>query len=192
MSVDPLQTLSNWMEQARQQGVVEPEAMALATASAAAVPSVRIVLCRGIDDRGVSFYSNYESRKGQDLAENPRAAGCFLWQPLGRQVRVEGPVERLSAAASDAYFSRRPRGHQISAWVSAQSQPIGSIEDLRRRAGELAARYEGREVPRPPYWGGYLLRAEVVELWTQGADRLHERVRFTRSEAGWTQQLLSP
>jgi pyridoxamine 5'-phosphate oxidase len=190
--MDPLETLAQWVEEARARGVSEPEAMALATATAAGVPSARIVLCRGIDARGLRFFTNYESRKGVELDSNPHAAATFFWPELERQVRVEGPAERLPAEESDAYFGQRLRGHQLSAWASAQSRPLGSLELLRQLAGELAAQYAGRAVPRPEYWGGYLLRASVVELWTRGRDRLHDRVRYERSGDGWRSEQLAP
>jgi pyridoxamine 5'-phosphate oxidase len=189
---DPLETLAQWLEEARRRGMAEPEAMALATATPAGVPSVRIVLCRGIDDRGLRFFTNYESQKGLELGANPRAAATFLWPVLERQVRVEGRAERLPAAESDAYFAGRPRGHQISAWVSSQSRPVSSLESLRQRAAELETEHQGRPIPRPPYWGGYLLRPNSVELWTRGADRLHDRVRHERTAAGWTSVRLAP
>jgi pyridoxamine 5'-phosphate oxidase len=188
----PLETLAAWIEEARDRGAVEPESMALATATPGGVASVRIVLCRGIDTRGLRFFTNYESRKGSELDRNPRAAVVFHWPVLGRQVRVEGPVERLSAAESDAYFHARPRGHQLSAWASAQSRPVASLDELRRRMADLTAQYEGREVPRPPYWGGFLLRASSVELWAQGADRVHDRVHYSLDEGAWRAQRLAP
>jgi pyridoxamine 5'-phosphate oxidase len=188
----PLETLAAWIEEARERGATEPEAMALATSTRAGAPSVRVVLCRGIDTRGLRFFTNYESRKGIELERNPHASAAFYWGVLGRQIRVEGEVERLSPAESDAYFHSRPRGHQLSAWASAQSRPLGSQEELRRRMEELTTQYEGREVPRPPYWGGYLLRASTVELWAEGADRLHDRVRYELHAGAWTAQRLGP
>lgn len=189
---NPLETFAQWLEEARQRGMAEPEAMALATATRAGAPSVRIVLCRGIDAEGIRFFTNYESRKGRELDANPAAAASFFWPVLDRQVRVEGRAERLPAADSDAYFDHRPRGHQISAWASAQSRPLPSLDSLRNRAAELATEHEGRPVPRPPYWGGYRLRASAIELWTKGADRLHERLLYERGAAGWTCTRLAP
>jgi pyridoxamine 5'-phosphate oxidase len=166
--------------------------MALATATAEGVPSVRIVLCRGIDSRGLRFYTNYESRKGDELAANPHASACFFWPLLDVQVRVEGHVTRLSDTDSDAYFERRPRGHRLSALVSAQSRPIASIDALREEARRIEAAYEGKPVPRPAYWGGYLLAPAVVEFWIRGADRLHERIRFERAGDSWRPTRLAP
>jgi pyridoxamine 5'-phosphate oxidase len=188
----PLETLAAWIEEARERGASEPEAMALATATKAGVPSVRTVLCRGIDVRGIRFYTNYESRKGIELDHNLRAAVVFYWPNLGRQTRVDGEVERLSPAESDAYFHSRPRGHQLSAWASAQSRPLASQDELRKRMEELSAQYEGRDVPRPAYWGGYLLRATTVELWAEGTNRLHDRVRYELNDGVWTAQRLAP
>jgi pyridoxamine 5'-phosphate oxidase len=166
--------------------------MALATTSRAAAPSVRIVLCRGIDARGLRFFTNYESRKGVELEANARAAVVFFWPELRVQVRVEGNVERLAAAESDEYFEHRPRGHRLSALVSAQSRPIANLEALRERARLLESEYEGRPVPRPEYWGGYLLRPTAIEFWTEGRDRLHERVRFDLDAGGWRATPLAP
>lgn len=190
--MDPLQTLADWIEEARAKGAAEPDAMALGTATRDGIPSVRIVLCRGVDARGVRFFTNYESRKGLELADNPRAAATFFWPELARQARVEGAVARCSADESDDYFAHRPRGHQLSAWASAQSRPIAGLPWLRAQAGDVVRRYEGKDVPRPPYWGGYRLEPRAIELWKAGADRLHDRVRFERSESGWSATQLAP
>jgi len=189
---DPLDTVAEWLEEARRGGMPEPEAMALATATSTGAPSVRIVLCRGLDARGLRFFTNYESRKGRELDANPAAAATFHWPVLDRQARIEGRAERLPAADSDAYFDHRPRGHQISAWASAQSRSLSTLEALKQKAAEIATEYEGRGVPRPPYWGGYLLRPSAVELWTKGPDRLHDRIRYERIAAGWTSVRLAP
>jgi pyridoxamine 5'-phosphate oxidase len=166
--------------------------MALATATRTGAPSVRIVLCRGLDAQGLRFFTNYESRKGNELDANPAAAATFHWPVLDRQARIEGRAERLPAADSDAYFDHRPRGHQISAWASAQSRSLSTLEALKQKAAEIATEYEGRVVPRPPYWGGYLLRPSIVELWTKGPDRLHDRIRYERTVGGWTSVRLAP
>jgi pyridoxamine 5'-phosphate oxidase len=188
----PLERAAAWIREARESGVPEPEAMALATVSPSGAPSVRIVLCRGVDSRGLRFFTNYESRKGEELRHNPRAAVVFHWAALGRQLRVEGAVERLPAAESDAYFAERPREHRLSALASAQSRPIRSLQDVRERVDELRRDLVGQAVTRPPFWGGYLIVADVVELWTRGADRLHDRVRFTRQGSEWIAQCLAP
>jgi pyridoxamine 5'-phosphate oxidase len=166
--------------------------MTLATASADGAPSARMVLLKAADEDGFVFYSGYDSRKGSELAANPRAALVFYWQSLGRQVRVEGPVERASAEESDAYFASRPRASRLAAWASEQSRPLASRADLDRRYAELEAEYEGREVPRPERWGGYRLRPEAIEFWQHRDNRLHERIRYTRAREGWTAELLSP
>ena len=190
--IDPLTRLAALIDDARRGGASEPDAMALATATPAGVPSVRIVLCRGVDARGLRFYTNYESRKGDELAGNAHAAACFFWPSLDVQLRAEGVVEKLTAAESDAYFDRRPRGNRLSALVSAQSRPIASLEALREQARELESAYEGKAVPRPAYWGGYLLAPIAMEIWTRGADRLHERIRYERRGATWEPTRLAP
>ncbi len=190
----PLQTLALWLDEARAAGAPEPEAMALATVGPDGRPSVRVVLCRGLGDDGLSFFTNYDSRKGRELAGCAHAAAAFHWPLLRRQVRVEGGVTMLSAADSDAYFRSRPRGSQLSAAVSPQSAPIESLERLREEKRRLEASLGGAAVPRPPRWGGYLLQAIRVELWTNGEDRLHERLLFERAAPGshWVLQRLAP
>src|SRR5262249_29195717 len=168
---DPLEQLAHWYEHAVAAGLPEPEAMALATATPEGVPSVRFVLLKGIDARGVEFYTNYESRKGRELAANPRAALAILWKPLQRQVRVEGAVERLSAEESDAYFAGRARGSRLGAWASKQSTEIPDREWLEARLAEADAAH-GEDVPRPDYWGGYVLRPDAIEFWEGRPNRL--------------------
>jgi pyridoxamine 5'-phosphate oxidase len=189
----PLARVREWYEEAVAAGVVEPEIMALATADPDGRPSVRMVLLKGIDERGIRFFTNYESRKGRELAANPRAAVAIHWQPLGRQVRMEGPVERLSGEESDAYFASRPPGSRIGALASRQGAVLRSREELEDRAAELAARYGDGPVPRPDWWGGYLLRPEAVEFWEHRENRLHERVHFLLEPDGsWRTDRLSP
>jgi pyridoxamine 5'-phosphate oxidase len=188
---DPLAQLQDWYAEARAAGVHEPEAAALATASADGRPSVRMILLRGVDARGVAFYTNRESRKGRELAENPRAAIAIHWPEQERQVRLEGPVEPLSDAESDAYFESRPHGSRLGAWASHQGAEIPDDEDLDARVEALAERYPGA-VPRPPYWGGYLLRPEAVEFWQGRPSRLHDRIHFLRDGDGWRSARLSP
>ena len=180
-----------WFDAARAAGVHEPEAAALATASPDGRPSVRIVLIRGIDARGISWYTNRESRKGRELAANPRAAVAFHWAALERQVRLEGPVEPLTDAESDAYFAGRPHGSRIGAWASRQGTVIPDTAHLDARVAEFAARYPD-EVPRPPYWGGYLLRPDAVEFWQGRPNRLHDRIHHVRAGEGWRVERLSP
>jgi pyridoxamine 5'-phosphate oxidase len=191
--VNPLETARDWYEAAVAAGVPEPEAMALATASAAGAPSVRYVLLRGIDERGIRFYTNYESRKGRELAENPRAAATLYWRAHHRAIRLEGGVERLSAEESDAYFAQRARGSQIGAWASAQSRPIPDRKWLDERLLDAEARFEDSDVPRPPFWGGFRLVPEAVEFWEGRVNRLHDRQRFEREpDGGWRCERLSP
>jgi pyridoxamine 5'-phosphate oxidase len=190
--MSPLSTLASWIAEAEAKGVPDPVAMALATVGPGGVPSVRFVLCRGIDETGVRFYTNYESRKGQELAQNTCAAAVFHWAALERQVRIEGRAERLSAEENDAYFSSRPRGSQIASAVSPQSRPITAIEDLYARCADLEARLADAPVSRPAHWGGYLLRATSVELWRGGVDRLHDRLLYARRGELWEQTRLAP
>ena len=165
--------------------------MSLATVDPDGMPDVRTVLLKGIDERGVSFYSNYESRKGRELAANPRAALAILWKPLDRQVRLEGPVERLTGEESDEYFASRGRGSRLGAWASKQSTEIPGRETLDDALADAEARYPD-DVPRPPYWGGFLLRPDVIEFWSGRPDRLHDREEFRREGDGWRSRRLSP
>lgn len=190
--VTPLETLEAWMKEAEAAGAVEPAAMALATVNAEGVPSVRYVLCRGIDARGIRFFTNYESPKARDLEATHRAAAAFHWAQLARQVRVEGRVVHATPEESDAYFAGRPRGHQLSAVVSPQSRPIASLDELHARYAELATSLGGKPVPRPSGWGGYWLLADVVELWQGKPDRMHDRVRFQRDGDVWRPTRLAP
>ena len=189
----PLRLVRDWYEEAVAAGLPEPNAMALATASADGAPAVRFLLLKGIDDDGIRFYTNYESRKGRELAANPRAALAMYWNPLARQVRIEGPVERLPGEDSDAYFASRAVGSRLGAWGSPQGRPIPDRAWLEARVEEAAARYPGDDIPRPPYWGGYLLRPTAVELWQGRPDRLHDRRSFLRSGDGtWREARLAP
>jgi pyridoxamine 5'-phosphate oxidase len=190
--IEPLRQFREWFETARAAGVEVPETMTLATATADGAPSARMVLLKGADEDGFVFFTGYESRKGAEIEQNPRAALVFHWQPLGRQVRVEGPVERVREQESAEYFASRPRGSQLAAWASRQSRPLESREELERRYVELEREYEGREVPRPPHWGGFRLRPEAIEFWEHRDNRMHERLRYTRASDGWSVELLSP
>jgi pyridoxamine 5'-phosphate oxidase len=192
MTENPLERFQEWFREAEQVGVEVPEVMTLATADAGGTPSARMLLLKSADEDGFVFYSGYASRKGGELDENPRAALVFYWRPLGKQIRVEGRVERVSEAESAAYFATRPRGSQLAAWASQQSLPLASREELGRRYGELERVYEGREVPLPPHWGGYRLRPEAIEFWQHRENRLHDRIRYTRAREGWRHELLSP
>ena len=192
LSQDPLELFEHWFAEAKRAGVEVPEAMTLATATGGGVPSARMVLLKGADEDGFAFYTGYGSRKSEELEQNPRAALVFYWRPLGRQVRVEGSVERVSEPESAAYFATRPRGSQLAAWASQQSRPLGSREELERRYAELEREYEGRDVPLPPHWGGYRLRPEAIEFWEHRENRLHDRTRYTRAREGWKVERLSP
>src|SRR3954452_25248286 len=177
--VGPIDQLTSWLQEAHVAGIEQPEAMALATVDPDGAPGVRMVLLRGLDERGLVFYTNATSRKGEALKAHPRAALAFHWDAVGRQVRVEGPVSLVSDDESDAYFRSRPRPSQLAAWASEQSREIPSREALMERYGELAARYEGREVERPPHWRGYRVSPERIEFWEHGAHRLHDRTVYT-------------
>ena len=189
---DPIERFREWFREAERAGVEVPEAMTLATADADGAPSARMLLLKGADDEGFVFYSGYVSRKAGELDQNPRAALVFYWRRVGKQVRVEGRVERVSEAESAAYFATRPRGSQLAAWASQQSHHLESREELERRYAELEQEYEGREVPRPPHWGGFRLRPDAIEFWEHRENRLHDRFRYTRAREGWIAELLSP
>lgn len=189
---DPIELFGDWFKAAEESGIFMPEAMALATATPAGAPSVRMVLHKGVDARGFVFYTNYGSRKASELEANPQAALCFHWAVLERQVRIEGAVERVSHEESEAYFSSRGRGSRIGAWASHQSEALPSRQVLEERVRHYDKEYPGEEVPLPPYWGGYLLRPSRMEFWQGKADRLHERLVFSRQGDGWSTQRLYP
>jgi pyridoxamine 5'-phosphate oxidase len=188
---DPVALFNEWFSEALAAGIEVPEAMTLATADADGRPSARMLLLKSADERGFTFFTGYESRKGRELAENPRAALVFYWRRLGRQVRVEGAVRRLSAEESDAYWATRPPRSRAAAAASRQSEPLESLEVLGADAERLLAEHGG-DVPRPERWGGYLLEPEAIELWQHRDDRLHERVRYTRAREGWHAERLAP
>jgi pyridoxamine 5'-phosphate oxidase len=190
VDADPVVQFGRWFEQAEQAGLLEPTAMTLATATPDGRPSARMVLLRGFDERGFCFYTNYESRKGVELAANPRAALVFWWGELERQVRIEGRVEPTSRSESEAYFHSRPPGSQLSAAASPQSRVIDGRATLERRVAELAA--GTGQVPLPDFWGGYRLAHEVVEFWQGRPNRLHDRLRYRRVAGAWKIERLAP
>lgn len=185
--------LRAWFDAAVASGtVVEPNAIQLATVDAAGRPSVRTVLVKALDARGIVFYTSYQSAKAADLAGNPYAAAVFAWLPLERQARLSGPVERVARAETEAYFASRPRGSQLAAWASEQSSVIDSRASLEAEVRAVEARFEGVDVPAPPDWGGYRLRPEVVEFWQGRHDRLHDRLRHRLVDGDWVVERLAP
>jgi pyridoxamine 5'-phosphate oxidase len=189
---DPIELFVAWFEAARESGILLPESVALATSTPDGMPSVRMVLLKDVDARGFVFFTNYESQKAREIEANPRAALCFHWPVLQRQVRVAGQVTRVATEESEAYFTTRGRGSQIGAWASRQSERLPSREDLERRAREAEERFTGGEVPLPPFWGGYRLDPARLEFWQGRADRLHDRLVFRRERDGWATQRLYP
>ena len=189
--VDPIGQFNDWLTEARAAAVPLPEAMTLATADASGRPSARMLLLKGADERGFAFFTGYESRKGRELEENPRAAIVVYWNALGRQVRVEGTVRRLPVEESDEYWATRPARSRAAAAASRQSEPLASLESLEAEAERLLAEHGG-EVPRPERWGGYLLEPDAIELWQHRDDRLHDRIRFTREGGSWRAERLAP
>lgn len=190
---DPVAQFRAWFAEAQAAGQPEPEAMALATASPSSVPSVRFVLMRGFDERGLVFFTNGRSRKGREMEANPVAAAVFRWKRVDRQVRVSGPVGAITAAESDAYFAGRDRGSQLGAWASAQSEPLAGRHELELALAEVVERFAGVDVPRPPWWGGYRISPVEFEFWQHGDDRLHDRfVYVRRSDQDWDLTRLNP
>jgi pyridoxamine 5'-phosphate oxidase len=193
---DPIAQFRDWFDDALDAEVHEPNAMTLATAAPDAAPSARIVLLKGLDERGFQFYTNYESQKGRELAQNPHVALVFWWPPLERQVRIEGRAERLPDAESTDYFHSRPRGSQLGAWASPQSRVVEHREALEQTLEEVTAEYEDADdIPRPPHWGGYVVRPTALEFWQGRPNRLHDRLRYRRDDvdaADWTLERLAP
>ena len=189
---NPLVQFQRWYQEVLQAGIVEPTAMALATASSDGVPSARMVLLKGLDQRGFVFFTNYESPKGKDLAENPRAALLFWWGVFQRQIRISGTIERVSAAESDEYFRTRPVGSRLGAVASKQSTVLASRAALEQQVEKLRATYSDRNVPRPDWWGGYRIAPSVIEFWQGRQDRLHDRLRYTKKNDRWIIERLSP
>ena len=190
---DPLKLFCRWLEEARQRGLVLPNAVNLATVDAEGRPRARMVLFKGLEAGGFVFYTNYHSDKARELAARADAALTFWWEPPGRQVRVEGTVHRLDEETSDAYFKARPRDSQIGAYASRQSEEVADHHQLERQYREIEQRFEGREIPRPEFWGGYALSPNLIEFWQNASGRMHDRIRYQRTAEGdWRQDRLSP
>ncbi|HYD17900.1 MAG TPA: pyridoxamine 5'-phosphate oxidase [Patescibacteria group bacterium] len=189
---DPIELFHEWIAEAAQTEPNDPEATALATVSADGQPSVRMVLMKGVDDQGFRFYTNLESRKSGELLHNPKAAMVFHWKTMRRQVRVEGTVSQTPAWAVDAYFKTRHVLSRLGAWASRQSQPLESREELEGRVKEYAQKFKGQDIPRPPHWGGFILKPARIEFWQEGEGRLHDRFVFSRNGDGWDLTRLNP
>ena len=189
---DPIALMQDWMRDAEKEEPVNPTAVALATSASDGMPSVRMVLLRGLDERGLVFYTNLESRKGHELHDNPKAAMCFYWRQLGRQLRVEGTIELVDDSEADAYFQSRDRGSRIGAWASKQSQQLESRHALEKRVAKFMAKFGVGAVPRPDFWSGYRLNPQRIEFWTQGQFRLHDRHIYERDGDGWKTERLYP
>jgi pyridoxamine 5'-phosphate oxidase len=192
MQHQPLLQFKELLSQAERAGARPHNAFALATAGSDGQPAVRMLLLKEVDDRGLVFYTNLGSRKARQLGDNPRAAACFWWQALQRQVRFEGRVEAISESQADEYFASRPRGSQLGAWASRQSSAISAREELLAAFASMEAKYKDAPVPRPPFWSGYRLVPELIEFWKEEPDRLHQRQLYTRDAGGWQLALLAP
>lgn len=190
---DPLIQFQQWFDEAIQARVLEPNAMTLSTISANGFPSSRIILLKGIEEKGFSFYTNYNSRKAKEIAENPKVASNFFWPELERQVRIEGVIEKTSEEVSDVYFKSRPRGSQVGAWASPQSALIEGRDILQDRFKEIEERFAGKDVPRPKHWGGYIILPQKIEFWQGRASRLHDRILYTqKKDHSWVVSRLAP
>lgn len=192
VDVNPIAQFNKWFAEVQRAEVAEPNAMSLATSTSDGFPSARIVLLKGVSDEGFVFYTDYRSQKGQELTANPKAALCFFWQPLERQVRIAGTVERVSRAESAEYFASRPIGSRIGATASVQSSVLKSRADLESRVSDLQQRFESGEVPLPDHWGGFRVIPQSIEFWQGRSSRLHDRIKYTRSVTGWALSRLSP
>jgi pyridoxamine 5'-phosphate oxidase len=189
---NPMKLFKQWFEEALSSEVTEPNAMALATTSSAGTPNVRMVLLKRIDESSINFYTNYNSRKGQDLAANPYCACTFWWAELERQVRLSGRVERLPETVSENYFHSRPRESQIGAWASEQSKPVSGREELEKKFSDIESRFKGQEIPKPEDWGGFKITIQEMEFWQGRPGRLHDRIYYLQSSGKWNRQRLAP
>jgi pyridoxamine 5'-phosphate oxidase len=190
---NPIEQFRKWFDEALAANLHEPNAMILATATPGGSPSARVVLLKGYDEQGFAFYTNYEGRKGRELDENPHCSLVFYWGELERQVRIEGRASRLSEMDSDAYYASRPRGSQLGAWASEQSRPVEGRDVLEERLRKLEEEYEGRGIPRPPFWGGYRVEPEAIEFWQGRENRLHDRLLYLCLDSGgWEMERLQP
>lgn len=189
---DPFAQFQDWFDDVLRLDLPEPNAVVLATASAEGVPAARVVLLKGVDKDGFLFFTNYQSAKGRDLKENPAASLCFHWQDLRRQVRVQGTIKKAPRKVSESYFRSRPRGSQIGAWASPQSQEVPDRAELDKRVVETEERFASGDVPCPPHWGGYLLKPQTIEFWRHGGDRMHDRVVYERSGRAWAKRRVAP
>ncbi|RMD61544.1 MAG: pyridoxamine 5'-phosphate oxidase [Alphaproteobacteria bacterium] len=189
---DPIAAFKDWLDEAGASEPNDPNAMALATVAPDGMPAVRMVLLKGVDERGFTFFTNLESRKGQHLRANPKAAAVFHWKSLARQVRIEGPVVQVDDAEADAYFDSRPRESRIGAWASLQSRPLKGRFELEKRVAEYALKFAVGKVPRPPYWSGFRIAPLRIEFWQQGRFRLHDRLVYHREDGGWRTERLFP
>ena len=192
LDADPFVQFQHWYDDAQEHGQLQPDAMVVATSTTDGQPSARMVLLRGVDDRGFCFYTNFDSRKGEELGANPHAAIAFHWPEVLRQVRATGRVERVSHTESDAYWYARPRASRVSAWASSQSEPVATREELEARVDEVEARFANEEVPRPDGWGGFRVVPDEIEFWQHRDDRLHDRFVYTRSDHDWQVVRLQP
>ncbi|MCP4639176.1 MAG: pyridoxamine 5'-phosphate oxidase [bacterium] len=192
LDADPIALFEEWYAEARNCGLREPGAVCLATGDADGAPSARMLLLKGVDERGFTLFTNQESRKGRELDANPRAALCFYWMPLGKQVRVEGTVGPVSNDEADAYFASRSRESRIGAWASIQSRPMAHAEELAERMQRFEEEFRGKDVPRPPQWSGFRVAPDVIEFWLEKPHRLHDRVVYGRGPDGWNAERLYP